>query len=108
MKSIGHKALISEKLYALACESIPGGVNSGLRNTSPHLVIRSAQGAILTDVDGNESIDYHGAFGPALLGHNHPAVRQRVIEALETNLLAGVGTSELEIAVAQKLSASTC
>lgn len=92
-----------ERLYALACESVPGGVNSALRNTLPHLVMRKAEGAILTDADGNEYIDYHGAFGPALLGHNHPAVRQRVIEALETGLPAGVGTTELEIKVACKI-----
>jgi glutamate-1-semialdehyde 2,1-aminomutase len=100
----GHKETRkSERLYALACESVPGGVNSALRNTLPHLVMRNAAGAILTDADGNEYIDYHGAFGPALLGHNHPAVRQRVIEALETGLLAGVGTTELEIEVARKI-----
>jgi len=93
----------SERLYALACESIPGGVNSALRGTLPHLVIQRAVGATLVDADGNEYIDYHGAFGPALLGHNHPAVRQRVIEALENGLLAGVGTTELEIAVAAKV-----
>jgi glutamate-1-semialdehyde 2,1-aminomutase len=93
----------SERLYALACESIPGGVNSALRGTLPHLVIRRAAGATLVDADGNEYIDYHGAFGPALLGHNHPAVRQRVIEALENGLLTGVGTTELEIAVAAKI-----
>jgi glutamate-1-semialdehyde 2,1-aminomutase len=93
----------SDRLYALACESIPGGVNSALRGTLPHLVIHHASGAALVDVDGNRYIDYHGAFGPALLGHNHPGVRQRVMEALENGLLAGVGTTELEIAVAAKM-----
>ncbi len=97
------ETLNSEKLYALACESVPGGVNSALRNTMPHLVIRRAAGAILVDVDGNEYIDYHAAFGPALLGHNHPAIRKRVMEALEAGLLAGVGTTELEIEVARKI-----
>ncbi|HEV2348415.1 MAG TPA: glutamate-1-semialdehyde 2,1-aminomutase [Terriglobia bacterium] len=100
MSSGSKEAANSERLYALACESIPGGVNSALRGTLPHLVIERAAGAVLVDADGNEYIDYHGAFGPALLGHNHPAVRQRVIEALENGLLAGVGTTELEIAVA--------
>lgn len=93
----------SERLYALACESIPGGVNSALRGTLPHLVIQRAAGAALVDADGNEYIDYHGAFGPALLGHNHPGVRRCVMEALENGLLAGVGTTELEIAVAAKI-----
>ncbi len=93
----------SQKLYAAACESIPGGVNSALRNTPPHLVFRKAQGATLTDVDGNEYRDYHCAFGAALLGHAHPPVRRRVYEATEACLLAGAGTTELEIQVAQRL-----
>ena len=103
MSSSFKETANSERLYALACESIPGGVNSALRGTLPHLVIRRAAGASLVDADGNEYIDYHGAFGPALLGHNHPEVRRRVIEALQSGLLAGVGTTELEIAVAAKI-----
>ena len=103
MPSSVKESLKSERLYAEACESVPGSVNSALRNTLPHLVIRRAAGATLQDVDGNEYIDYHGAFGPALLGHNHPAVRKRVIEALESGVLAGVGTTELEIQVARKI-----
>lgn len=103
MSSSFKETANNERLYALACESIPGGVNSALRGTLPHLVIRRAAGAILEDADGNEYIDYHAAFGPALLGHNHPEVRRRVIEALQSGLLAGVGTTELEIAVAAKI-----
>jgi glutamate-1-semialdehyde 2,1-aminomutase len=95
----------SDKLFAAAREHTPGGVNSALRATPPNLVIRKAAGAVLTDVDGNEYLDFHAAFGPALLGHNHPAVRRRVIEALENDLLPGVGTTELEIELARKISA---
>jgi len=93
----------SEHLYSLACESIPGGVNSALRRIEPHLVIQHAEGAILRDADDREYIDYHGAFGPALLGHNHPAVRKAVIQALENYVLTGIGATELEIEVARKL-----
>ncbi|HLY61440.1 MAG TPA: aspartate aminotransferase family protein [Terriglobia bacterium] len=103
MPSSIQASLNNERLYALACESAPGGVNSALRNTLPHLVIRRAAGAVMEDADGNEYIDYHGAFGPALLGHNHPEVRRRVMEALGNGLLAGVGTTELEMAVAAKI-----
>jgi len=103
MKSVMRETLNSEKLYALACEAIPGGVNSAQRNIHAHLAVRRAEGAILFDADGNEYIDYHGAFGSALLGHNHPVVRRRVIESLENYLLAGVGTTELEIEVTRKL-----
>jgi glutamate-1-semialdehyde 2,1-aminomutase len=93
----------SDKLFALACEHTPGGVNSSLRAVAPNLVFTKALGATLTDADGNEYLDFHGAFGPSLLGHNHHAVRRRVVEALENNLLAGAGTTELEIELARNI-----
>jgi glutamate-1-semialdehyde 2,1-aminomutase len=93
----------SEKLYEQACRVLPGGVNSSVRNVAPHLIFKRAEGALLVDVDGNEYIDYHGAFGPSLLGHNQPAVRRRVMEALQECLLPGAGTTELEIQAARKI-----
>mgnify|MGYP001585231751 CR=1 FL=1 len=72
----------SQELYEQACQVLPGGVNSSLRNVVPHLVFEQTHGAILVDVDGNEYIDYQAAFGPPLLGHNHPEVNSRVAEAL--------------------------
>ncbi len=93
----------SKKLFALSREHTPGGVNSSLRAVEPNLVFTKALGATLTDADGNEYLDFHGAFGPALLGHNHPGVRRRVVEALEKNLLAGAGTTDLEIELAGKI-----
>jgi glutamate-1-semialdehyde 2,1-aminomutase len=91
----------STKLHEQACRVIPGGVNSSLRHTLPPLVIKRADGATLRDADDNEYLDFHGAFGPALLGHNHPGVRRRVIEALQGGVLPGVGSTELEIQVAR-------
>jgi glutamate-1-semialdehyde 2,1-aminomutase len=93
----------SERLYAEACEVIPGGVNSAHRSTLPRLVIRKAGGAVFYDADGNEYIDYHAAFGPVILGHNHPAVNRRVAEALEGSLAPGAGATELEVRVAHKI-----
>jgi glutamate-1-semialdehyde 2,1-aminomutase len=93
----------SERLYARACEVLPGGVNSSIRNVLPHLVIKKTAGATLVDADGNEYIDYQAAFGPPLLGHNHPEVNRRVAEALVNCLLPGVGTTELEIETARKI-----
>jgi len=93
----------SEQLYEQACQVMPGGVNSSLRNVLPHLVFKKTEGALLVDADGNEYIDYQAAFGPPLLGHNHPVVNRRVAEALEFCLLPGVGSTELEIEVARKV-----
>jgi glutamate-1-semialdehyde 2,1-aminomutase len=103
MTSAKRPSSYSEKLYEQACQVLPGGVNSSVRNVVPHLVFKRAEGALLMDVDGNEYIDYHAAFGPPLLGHNHPFVRRRVAEALRKCLLPGVGTTELEIQVARKI-----
>jgi len=103
MPSGNRSTLYSDKLYEQACQVLPGGVNSSVRNVAPHLVFKRAEGALLTDVDGNEYIDYHAAFGPPLLGHNHPFVNRRVAEALRECLLPGVGTTELEIQVARKI-----
>jgi len=83
---------------------LPGGVNSAQRNVPPHLSITKAAGAALTDADGKRYIDYHGAFGPVLLGHNHPLVNRRVLEALDAYTLPGVGATELEIRAAQKIA----
>jgi glutamate-1-semialdehyde 2,1-aminomutase len=94
----------TSKLYAEACRVIPGGANSAVRNLTPPLVIKRAEGATLWDVDDNEYLDFHGAFGPPLLGHNHPGVRRRVIEALQAGLLPGAGVTEIEIQVARKIT----
>ena len=103
MESGDRSYLKSAQLYEQACAVMPGGVNSSLRNILPHLIFTQASGAVLTDADGNEYIDYQAAFGPPLLGHNHPAVNRRVAEALEGCLLPGVGTTQLEIEVARKI-----
>ncbi|HEY6290639.1 MAG TPA: glutamate-1-semialdehyde 2,1-aminomutase [Terriglobia bacterium] len=93
----------SDALFEQACGLIPGGVTSSARKLFPHLVFREAQGAHLRDADSNSYLDYHGAFGPILLGHNHPAVNRRVAEALERSALSGAGPTELEIELARKI-----
>lgn len=47
---------------------IPGGVSSPQRRTEPPIVITDAKGSKIRDIDGNEYVDYHGAFGPIILG----------------------------------------
>jgi glutamate-1-semialdehyde 2,1-aminomutase len=93
----------SDKVFQEACEVIPGGVNSSLRSLVPYLAIRRAEGARLTDFDGNTFLDFHGAFGPPILGHNHAFVRRRVIEALQETLLPGLGITRVEVELARRL-----
>ncbi len=89
--------------YREACEVIPGGVNSSLRRCWPQPVWARSKGAVVTDVDGNEFIDYHAAFGPILLGHNYDAVNERVARALGEIDLMGVGSTEIETRLAKKI-----
>ncbi len=90
-------------LFRQACQLIPGGVTSSARQFHPHLVFREAQGATLTDADGNQYLDFHLAFGPILLGHNQPVVNARVAAALQRAPLSGAGVTELEIELARKI-----
>jgi len=90
-------------LFERACEVIPGGVTSSARRLLPQIVFREGQGAHLRDADGQSYLDFHAAFGPILLGHNHPDVNRRVLEALEGAPLPGAGVTELELEVARKI-----
>ena len=93
----------SEKLFQEAVKYIPGGVNSPVRafgsvGLTPRFIER-ADGSHMYDVDGNQYIDFIGSWGPMILGHNHPAVRESVIKACENGLSFGAATEkEVEMA----------
>ncbi len=93
----------NESRYLAACEVIPGGVSSSHRRCSLQLVFVRSKGAVITDVEGHDYIDYHAAFGPIVLGHNSNAVDNAVSRAMEEIDLIGVGTTELEIQLAKKV-----
>jgi glutamate-1-semialdehyde 2,1-aminomutase len=81
---------LSTKLFDLAKQYIPGGVNSPVRafrnvGGDPFFV-RRAKGCRIWDVDGREMIDFVGTWGPAILGHAPRAV----IEAIHTAAKDGV------------------
>lgn len=97
----------SENLYAEAQEVIPGGVNSPVRAFTgvggTPLFIERADGAYLYDVDGKAYIDYVGSWGPMILGHNHPAIRNAVINAANRGLSFGAPI-EMEIKMAERIT----
>jgi glutamate-1-semialdehyde 2,1-aminomutase len=81
---------ISTKLFDLAKQYIPGGVNSPVRafrnvGGDPFFV-RRAKGSRIWDVDGREMIDFVGTWGPAILGH----APRPVIEAIHNAAKEGV------------------
>ncbi|WP_026972862.1 glutamate-1-semialdehyde 2,1-aminomutase [Aliagarivorans marinus] len=94
----------SESLFSQAQQAIPGGVNSPVRAFNgvggTPLFIEKADGARIYDADGKAYIDYVGSWGPMILGHNHPAIRQAVIDAAEQGLSFGAPT-EVEIEMAE-------
>lgn len=74
----------SKRMAEEARQVIPGGVQHNLAFNLPFpLAIAEANGAHMTDVDGNRYIDFLQAGGPTLLGSNDPSVRAKVIELLE-------------------------
>ncbi len=94
----------SDMLFEQAKKRIPGGVNSPVRafqavGSTPRF-IQSASGASITDVDGTTYIDYIGSWGPMLLGHNHPVIREAVLKAVERGLSFGAATED-EVTMAE-------
>lgn len=93
----------SKKLFEKAKKFIPGGVNSPVRafkavGGNPLFIARS-QGPYIYDEDGNEFIELINSWGPMVLGHNHPIVKEAVIKAMENGTSFGAPTAkEVEIA----------
>jgi glutamate-1-semialdehyde 2,1-aminomutase len=93
----------SKDLFEEARKLTPGGVHSAIRFSEPYpIFISEAKGAKIYDVDGNEYIDYHLAFGPVVLGHASSRVVAAVTEQLSKGIIFGF-SNELEIKVAKKI-----
>ncbi len=96
----------SQQLFERAQAHIPGGVNSPVRafkavGGTPVFIDRS-EGAYVFDSDGKRYIDYVLSWGPMIMGHNHPAVREAVVRQSEKGLSFGAPT-ELETALADRI-----
>ena len=94
----------SQSLFERAIKRIPGGVNSPVRaygaiGEAPRFISR-ADGCHIYDVDGKEYIDYIDSWGPMILGHNFPSIRESVIKASENGLSFGCAT-EIEVEMAE-------
>ena len=93
----------SRKLFEEARKVLPGGVSSPVRAIKPYpFYTRRANGSKITDIDGNEYIDYVMGYGPLLLGHNHPAIKDAVIKQLSDGWLYGTPTG-LEVKLAEEI-----
>ena len=98
----------SAEIYRRALALLPGGVNSPVRamrsiGRDP-IFIASGAGATITDVDGNDYVDWVSSWGPLILGHAHPAVVEAVTEAAQRGTTFGAPT-EGEVALAAEVCA---
>src|SRR5688572_12065118 len=105
MPTTHHNARSSE-LFNKALSVIPGGVNSPVRafkgvGGTP-VFIKSANGAYLYDEDGNSYVDYVGAWGPMILGHSHPKIKDALKAQIDLGIAYGAPTA-LEVSLAEKI-----
>lgn len=105
MKSIKR----SNELWAQAKELIPAGTQSLSKSptsfvdgVAPKYVVK-ADGCIMTDVDGNDYIDYGMALGPIILGYNHPVTNKSVIDQLKNGIVFSL-LNPLEVELAKLLN----
>lgn len=93
----------SKDLYEDAKRLIPGGVNSPVRAFDPYpFFISEGEGSRITDVDGNEYLDYCLGYGPLILGHKPPVVMKAILEQLKKGTHFGI-PNKAEIKLAEKI-----
>lgn len=97
----------NHELFQRALPLMPGGVNSPVRafksvGGEPFFTER-ADGAYLWDVEGKRYIDYVGSWGPMIVGHNHPLVREAVERAVRNGLSFGTPCAA-EVSMAETIT----
>ena len=82
--------------FKKAQQVIPGGVNSPVRafksvNLNP-VFIQKGKGSIITDIDGNQYIDFLASWGPLIFGHAHDTILAAIREAAQKGTSYGAPT----------------
>src|SRR5438552_4386425 len=94
----------SRQMFERARHVLPGGAARGATAFVPYPIYgREAKGAILTDVDGNEYIDFNLEGGSCILGHCAPQIIERVKAQLDRVEVFSIA-STLEVELAERLS----
>ncbi|MFC7439611.1 aspartate aminotransferase family protein [Laceyella putida] len=101
-----HDTTRSAQIYKEAARWIPGGVTANIKYFEPYpIVMESAKGPYLHDVDGNQYVDYNLCYGALILGHGHPALSSALQQQLSQIGTAIFGTPhKLETEMARKLA----
>ena len=101
----------SDSFHKEALNHLVGGVNSPVRAfKSVHgnpIYFEKASGAIVTDVDGNNLVDFVQSWGPLVHGHSHPDIIETVYQKMQNGTSFGaphIGEIELAKRVKQRFS----
>ncbi len=85
---------LSQKIFAVAKQFIPGGVNSpvrAFRNVGGEpFIVRRAAGCRIEDIDGKHYIDYIGSWGPNILGHAPVVITNTIHEVAKSGISFGI------------------
>jgi glutamate-1-semialdehyde 2,1-aminomutase len=97
---------LSQKMFAVSKELIPGGVNSpvrAFRNVGGEpFFVRRAKGSRIEDIDGKHYIDYIGSWGPNILGHAPIAITNTIHEVAKSGISFGI-PNLYEVEMARKI-----
>lgn len=93
----------SNELHQEAIHHLVGGVNSPVRAfKSVHgnpIYFHKASGVTVTDVDGNQLVDFVQSWGPLIHGHSHPRIIERVYTTMQNGTSFGAPhVGEIELA----------
>jgi glutamate-1-semialdehyde 2,1-aminomutase len=90
----------SRAMHERACQALPGGNTRTVLWHGPFpLRAAGGQGAVLTDVDGHAYLNLLGEYTAGVFGHDHPAIRRAVEEAMAGGLNLGAhGAGEVDLA----------
>ena len=94
-KKFLEKTRKSEQIYKESAEVTPFGVHSNYRAMDPYpIYFTKGKGSRLWDVDDNEYIDFHMAFGVLASGHSHPVLVNKIIERISNGTILGFECDE--------------
>lgn len=98
---------LSSKLFEVAKQLIPGGVNSpvrAFRNVGGEpFFVRKAKGSRIEDVDGKTYIDYIGSWGPNILGHAPTVITNTIHEVAKSGISFGI-PNPFEVEMARQIT----
>ena len=94
----------SRALFARRAQAVPRGVPA----VTPIAVVH-AEGAVITDADGNRLIDFGGGIGVVNTGHRHPSIVNAVRNQLDrfAHVCFPVSTYEPYVELAERLNRIT-